>query len=96
MSQGVYSAANAQLSMRNLWRIEDDLFWKRGEQLRSEERLGQSEGNDGAWAQVWRGKYDFDGVSGSKFGQTYNGIQTGMIKNGTESMEEAIFIQEFL
>ena len=80
MSQGVYSAANAQLSMRNLWRIEDDLFWKRGEQLRSEERLGQSEGNDGAWAQVWRGKYDFDGVSGSKFGQTYNGIQTGYDK----------------
>lgn len=80
MSQGVYSAANAQLSMRNLWRIEEDLFWKRGEQIRSEERLGQSVGSDGAWAQVWRGKYDFDGVSGSKFGQTYNGIQTGYDK----------------
>lgn len=80
ISQGVFSAANAQLAMRNLWRMEDGLFWKRGEELRSVGRLGPGEGSDGAWAQVWRGKYDFGGAIGSSFGQTYNGIQVGYDK----------------
>lgn len=80
ISQGVFSAANAQLAMRNLWRMEDGLFWKRGEELRSAGRLGPGEGSDGAWAQVWRGKYDFGGAIGSSFGQTYNGIQVGYDK----------------
>ncbi|MFA7069177.1 MAG: hypothetical protein WC127_09425, partial [Acidaminococcaceae bacterium] len=80
ISQGVFSAANAQLSMRNLWRMEDGLFWKRGEDLRATNSLGQSEGADGAWAQVWRGKYSFDGAYGSSFGQNYNGIQIGYDK----------------
>ncbi len=80
VSQGVLSAANAQLSMRNLWRMEDGLFWKRGEELRAANRLGQSEGTDGAWVQIWRGKYSFDGAYGSSFGQNYNGIQVGYDK----------------
>ncbi|SEP35075.1 TonB-dependent receptor domain-containing protein [Propionispora vibrioides] len=81
LSQGVFSAANAQLSLRNLWRIEDGLFWKRGEELRAADRLGQDdEGADGAWAQIWRGKYDFDGVVASGFGQSYDGIQLGYDK----------------
>ncbi|WP_371366934.1 Vitamin B12 transporter BtuB [Sporomusa rhizae] len=80
ISQGLFSAANAQLAMRNLWRMEDGLFWKRGEELRSAGRLGLGEGSDGAWAQVWRGKYDFGGAIGSSFGQTYNGIQVGYDK----------------
>lgn len=80
VSQGVFSAANAQLSMRNLWRIEDGLFWKRGEELRTAKRLGQSEGADGAWAQIWRGQYSFDGAYGSDFDQSYNGIQVGYDK----------------
>ncbi|MEL7633604.1 MULTISPECIES: TonB-dependent receptor domain-containing protein [Sporomusa] len=80
VSQGIFSAANAQLSLRNLWRIEDGLFWKRGEDLRAANRLGQSEGADGAWAQIWRGKYDFAGAYGSDFGQSYNGIQLGYDK----------------
>ncbi|WP_188398802.1 TonB-dependent receptor domain-containing protein [Sporomusa sp. GT1] len=80
LSQGVFSAANAQLSMRNLWRIEDGLFWQRGEDLRAAARLGQTAGADGTWAQVWRGKYSFDGAYGSDFGQSYNGIQVGYDK----------------
>jgi outer membrane autotransporter protein len=80
LSQGVFSAANAQLSMRNLWRMEDGLFWQRGADLRAADRLGRSEGADGAWAQIWRGKYDFDGIAGSSFGQSYNGIQVGYDK----------------
>ncbi|SDE28862.1 TonB-dependent receptor domain-containing protein [Sporomusa acidovorans] len=80
ISQGVLSAANAQLSMRNLWRMEDGLFWKRGEDLRASNARGQSEGADGAWAQVWRGKYSFDGAYGSSFDQSYNGIQVGYDK----------------
>lgn len=80
VSQGVFSAANAQLSMRNLWRMEDGLFWKRGEELRAANRLGQSEGADGAWGQIWRGKYDFAGAYGSDFDQSYNGIQVGYDK----------------
>ncbi|SFM00671.1 autotransporter outer membrane beta-barrel domain-containing protein [Pelosinus propionicus] len=80
VSQGVFSAANAQLSMRNLWRMEDGLFWKRGEELRAANRLGQNEGADGAWAQIWRGDYSYDGAYGSSFGQSYNGIQVGYDK----------------
>lgn len=80
ISQGVLSAANAQLSMRNLWRMEDGLFWKRGEELRFANSQGQNEGADGPWAQVWRGKYSFDGAYGSDFGQNYNGIQVGYDK----------------
>lgn len=80
LSQGVFSAANAQLSVRNLWRMEDGLFYKRGEELRNADRLGVGAGADGAWAQVWRGKYDFDGAIGSGFGQTYDGIQVGYDK----------------
>lgn len=80
LSQGVFSAANAQLSMRNLWRMEDDLFWKRGEDLRAANRRSQSDVADGTWSQVWRGKYDFDGAYGSNFGQSYNGIQVGYDK----------------
>ncbi|SDE69996.1 TonB-dependent receptor domain-containing protein [Sporomusa acidovorans] len=83
VSQGVFSAANAQLSMRNLWRMEDGLFWKRGEELRAANRLGQSgkaSGTDGAWAQIWRGQYDFAGAYGSDFSQSYNGIQVGYDK----------------
>ena len=80
VSQNVFSAANAQLSMRNLWRIEDGLFWKRGEELRAVNRLGQNDGADGAWAQIWRGKYSFDGAYGSDFDQSYNGIQVGYDK----------------
>lgn len=77
ISQGVLSAANAQLSMRNLWRMEDGLFWKRGEDLRAANSQGRIEGTDGAWAQIWRGKYSFAGAYGSSFGQNYNGIQVG-------------------
>lgn len=80
ISQCVLSAANAQLSMRNMWRMEDGLFWKRGEDLRAANARGQSEGADGAWAQIWRGKYDFDGAYGSSFDQSYNGIQVGYDK----------------
>ncbi|SFM00698.1 TonB-dependent receptor domain-containing protein [Pelosinus propionicus] len=80
ISQGVLSAANAQLSMRNLWRMEDGLFWKRGEDLRAANARGRSEGADGAWAQIWRGKYSFDGAYGSSFDQSYNGIQVGYDK----------------
>lgn len=80
LSQGVFSAANAQLAVRNLWRMEDGLFYKRGEELRNADRLGVGAGADGAWAQVWRGKYDFDGAIGSGFGQTYDGIQVGYDK----------------
>ncbi|CQR74427.1 Serine protease EspC precursor [Sporomusa ovata DSM 2662] len=86
VSQGVFSAANAQLSMRNLWRMENGLFWKRGEDLRAANSQGQSEGADGAWAQVWRGKYDFDGAYGSSFGQNYNGIQVGYDKQREEKL----------
>ncbi|WP_371378565.1 TonB-dependent receptor domain-containing protein [Sporomusa aerivorans] len=83
VSQGVFSAANAQLAMRNLWRMEDGLFWKRGETLRAASQLGQHSkagGADGAWAQVWRGQYDFAGAYGSDFAQSYNGIQVGYDK----------------
>lgn len=80
ISQGVLSAANAQLSMRNLWRMEDGLLWKRGEDLRFANSRGKNEGADGPWAQVWRGKYSFDGAYGSDFGQSYNGIQVGYDK----------------
>ncbi len=81
LSQGAYSAANAVLSMRNLWRIEDSLFWKRGEDLRFTDSAPLSVGHgEGAWANVWRGKYSFGGIQGSSFGQTYTGIQAGYDK----------------
>ena len=83
ISQGVYSAANAQLAMRNMWRIEEGFMWHRGEELRTANLNNKhidSEAPDGAWAQVWRGKYDFGGAYGSNFTQNYNGIQVGYDK----------------
>ena len=96
LSQGAYSAANAALSMRNLWRIEDNLFWKRGEDVRfHQDTLRQTApadtdaaryGEDGIWANMWRGKYDFAGIQGSGFGQNYNGIQVGIDKLRTREL----------
>ncbi|HWR07615.1 TonB-dependent receptor domain-containing protein [Sporomusa sp.] len=83
MSQGAYSAANAALSTRNLWRIEDGLFWKRGDDQRFANRsIGQDDfgQREGVWANTWRGKYSYDGVQNSSFGQTYSGIQVGYDK----------------
>lgn len=83
LSQGAYSAANAALSTRNLWRIEDGLFWKRGDDRRFASRnTAQDDFSDreGVWANTWRGKYSYDGVQNSSFGQTYSGIQVGYDK----------------
>ena len=83
LSQGAYSAANAALATRNLWRIEDGLFWKRGDDRRfadSSIALDDFSDREGVWANTWRGKYSYDGVQNSRFGQTYNGIQVGYDK----------------
>ncbi|TCL39263.1 outer membrane autotransporter protein [Anaerospora hongkongensis] len=83
LSQGAYSAANAALSTRNLWRIEDGLFWKRGDDRRFANRsIDQNDFSDreGVWANTWRGKYSYDGIQNSSFGQTYSGIQVGYDK----------------
>lgn len=83
LSQGAYSAANAALSTRNLWRIEDGLFWKRGDDRRFTDRsIAQDDFSDreSVWANTWRGKYSYDGVQDSRFGQTYSGIQVGYDK----------------
>lgn len=87
LSQGAYSAANAALSMRNLWRIEDGLLDKRGAALRFANCSQEAEdfsGREGIWADVWRGKYTYDGVQGSAFKQNYSGIQLGFdkLRNG--------------
>jgi len=83
LSQGAYSAANAALSTRNLWRIEDGLFWKRGDDRRFASRsIAQDDFSqrEGVWANTWRGKYSYDGIQNSTFGQTYSGIQVGYDK----------------
>lgn len=83
LSQGAYSAANAALATRNLWRIEDGLFWKRGDDRRfADSSIAPDDFSDreGVWANTWRGKYSYDGVQNSRFGQTYNGIQVGYDK----------------
>lgn len=83
LSQGAYSAANAALSIRNLWRIEDGLFWKRSDNRRFANRSIDQDDFDqreGVWANTWRGKYSYDGIQNSSFGQTYSGIQFGYDK----------------
>ncbi|EGO61948.1 TonB-dependent receptor domain-containing protein [Acetonema longum] len=83
LSQGAYSAANAALSTRNLWRIEDGLFWKRGDDRRFVNRSIAKDDFDrreGVWVNTWRGKYTYDGIQDSTFGQTYSGIQVGYDK----------------
>lgn len=89
LSQGVYSFANAALAARNLWRIEDGLFWKRGDDLRFEEQDRTEDDfthREGLWANTWRGEYTFGGIEGSAFKQTYNGIQTGYDKMRAEPL----------
>lgn len=83
LSQGAYSAANAALATRNLWRIEDGLFWKRGDDRRfTDSSIAPDDFSDreSVWANTWRGKYTYDGVQNSRFGQTYNGLQVGYDK----------------
>ncbi|MEN6413568.1 MAG: TonB-dependent receptor [Veillonellales bacterium] len=83
LSQGAYSTANAALATRNLWRIEDGLFWKRGDDRRFANRgIAKDDFSDreGVWTNTWRGKYTYDGVQNSSFGQMYSGIQVGYDK----------------
>ncbi len=83
LSQGAYSAANAALATRNLWRIEDGLFFKRGDDRRfADSSIARDDFSDreSVWANTWRGKYSYDGVQHSGFVQTYNGLQVGYDK----------------
>ena len=83
LSQSAYSASNAVLATRNLWRIEDGLFFARGEDLRFRHRgngFAELERHDGLWTNVWGGEYTFGGIQGSKFNQTYHGLQVGYDK----------------
>jgi len=83
LSQGAYSAANASLATRNLWRIEDGLFWQRSDDLRFANRgnaWNDFDHHEGLWTNVWGGEYTFGGIQGSSFKQNYQGIQVGYDK----------------
>jgi len=83
LSQNAYSSANAVLATRNLWRIEDGLFFARGEDLRFRHRgtrFTELERHDGLWVNTWGGEYTFSGIQGSKFNQNYHGLQVGYDK----------------
>ncbi|WP_231038274.1 TonB-dependent receptor domain-containing protein [Pectinatus frisingensis] len=79
LSQGAYSAANAALASRNMWRIEDDVLWKHGDDIRFADRTG-SKSPEGFYVNNWQGRYTFGGIQGSSFDQNYSGIQVGYDK----------------
>ncbi|WP_196592656.1 TonB-dependent receptor domain-containing protein [Pectinatus sottacetonis] len=79
LSQGAYSAANAALASRNMWRIEDDVLWKHGDDIRFADRTG-SKSPEGFYVNNWHGKYNFGGIQGSSFNQSYSGLQVGYDK----------------
>ncbi|WP_432748310.1 TonB-dependent receptor domain-containing protein [Pectinatus frisingensis] len=79
LSQGAYSAANAALASRNMWRIEDDVLWKHGDDIRFADRTG-SKSPEGFYVNNWQGRYTFGGIQGSSFDQSYSGIQVGYDK----------------
>ncbi|MCC8159030.1 MAG: autotransporter outer membrane beta-barrel domain-containing protein [Phascolarctobacterium sp.] len=75
-SETVMTAADAQMSIGNLWRIEGNNLMKRMGDLRSDPEAAEG----GVWARYYRGELNADSAYDRSFDQDYTAFQGGIDK----------------
>ena len=75
-SEAVMTAADAQMSISNLWRIEGDNLMRRMGDLRSDPEAAEG----GVWARYYRGEMSADSAYDRSFDQDYTSFQGGIDK----------------
>ncbi|WP_455656489.1 autotransporter outer membrane beta-barrel domain-containing protein [Phascolarctobacterium sp.] len=75
-SEAVMTAADAQMSIGNLWRIEGNNLMKRMGDLRSDPEAAKG----GVWARYYRGEMSADSAYDRSFDQDYTAFQGGIDK----------------
>ncbi|MCC8158856.1 MAG: autotransporter outer membrane beta-barrel domain-containing protein [Phascolarctobacterium sp.] len=75
-SETVMTAADAQMSIANLWRVEGSNLMKRMGDLRSDPEAAQG----GVWARYYRGEMNADSAYDRSFDQDYTAFQGGIDK----------------
>ena len=75
-SETVMTAADAQMSIGNLWRVEGNNLMKRMGELRSDPEAAEG----GVWARYYRGEMSADSAYDRSFDQDYIAFQGGIDK----------------
>lgn len=75
-SETVMTAADAQMSIANLWRVEGNNLMKRMGELRSDPEAAEG----GVWARYYRGEMSADSAYDRSFDQDYTAFQGGIDK----------------
>ena len=75
-SETVMTAADAQMAMGSMWRIEGNNLMKRMGELRSDKEAAQG----GVWARYYRGELSADSAYDRSFSQDYTAFQGGIDK----------------
>ena len=75
-SETVMTAADAQMSIGNLWRVEGNNLMKRMGDLRSDPEAAKG----GVWARYYRGEMSADSAYDRSFDQDYTAFQGGIDK----------------
>ena len=75
-SETVMTAADAQMSIGNLWRVEGNNLMKRMGDLRSDPEAAEG----GVWARYYRGEMSADSAYDRSFDQDYTAFQGGIDK----------------
>lgn len=87
-SESVMAAADNQRALFNMWRLNDSYVFQRGDALRRSRAVSplnsweksQPQVTEGVWANVYRGKYQFDSPYGRKVNQDYSSVFLGVDK----------------
>ena len=75
-SETVMTAADAQMAMGSMWRIEGNNLMKRMGELRSDKEAAKG----GVWARYYRGELSADSAYDRNFSQDYTAFQGGIDK----------------
>ena len=75
-SETVMTAADAQMAMGSMWRIEGNNLMKRMGELRSDKEAAKG----GVWARYYRGELSADSAYDREFSQDYTAFQGGIDK----------------
>jgi len=75
-SETVMTAADAQMALGSMWRIEGNNLMKRMGELRSDKEAAQG----GVWARYYRGELSADSAYDREFSQDYTAFQGGIDK----------------
>ena len=75
-SETVMTAADAQMALGSMWRIEGNNLMKRMGELRSDKEAAQG----GVWARYYRGELSADSAYDREFSQEYTAFQGGIDK----------------